>query len=435
MSAIALVIGLVLSGQVNSANDRFPVAGGQGDRSNQANTDSTSTVRPLVGTPPSGSRPANNAAAPVNQPADPYLGQATEGGADSQRSLPLGGSPPRATGSALPPLGGLPAQPNTTPGNAPAQPPTGLKPTAMMRAMLTAPRDSQLSGVPMPLIEVLAGAGSRLEQSQRVESYWDLYSSVADYYLGLREQEELRRLRSLSSGNGTPWQQFEAELAVRMDTSLKGARASQLRLAGWLGPRAANLPLPADLPHCAPYHSYYQEIFSARPSPEAEALAELLSLRYAELKDAAAAVTRAEDWLNTVARNDTSPDGAGTLRALEFLALRRRAFVQIARDYNRRIARYAELASPGEIGAQRLIGMLIKVEGSSTATRPELPGATGRQSRNDASAPPRTFADGQGWEPAADRADAIRRDESVQPISSESGQLPHRERSLLVSPR
>jgi hypothetical protein len=301
----------------------------------------------------------------------------------------------------------------------------------MMRDMLTPRRDSQLSGEAVPLVEVVSGAPSRLEQTERVEAYWDLCSSVADYYLGLREQEELRRLRSLAPGGGTAWQQVEAELAVRMDTSLRAARASQLRLADWLGRGTLRLPLPADLPHCGSYHSRYDEIFAGRPSAEAQELAALLPLRYAELKDAAAAVTRAEEWLNTVARE--SADGTGTLRALEFLALRRRAFVQIARDYNRRIARYTELASPGEIGAERLIGMLIKTENASTATRPGT--ATSRQSRNAADMPPRTFADGEGWEPVGNHEGAAKRDDAIQPTSGESTQGPRRERSLLVSPR
>jgi hypothetical protein len=302
----------------------------------------------------------------------------------------------------------------------------------MMRDMLTPPRGSQLSGEAVPLVEVVSGAASRSEQTQRVEAYWDLCSSVTDYYLGLREQEELRRLRSVVQQGGAAWQQAEEQMAVRMDTSLRAARACQLRIAGWLGGGAGSLPLPADAPHCGSYHSRYEEIFASRPSTEAQELAALLPLRYAELKDAAAQVTRAEEFLAAVARND-KPDGMGTLRALEFLALRRRAFVQIARDYNRRIARYTELAMPGEIGAERLIGMLIKTEHTSTATRPGS--ATGRQSSNAAGAPPRTFADGQDWEPAGNRADGAQRDEAVRPTSGTSPQGPRQERSLLVSPR
>jgi hypothetical protein len=303
----------------------------------------------------------------------------------------------------------------------------------MMRDMLSRPRDSQLTGDAVALIEVVSGGPSRLEQTQRVEAYWDLCSSVADYYLGLREQEELRRLRSLVTGGGAVWQQAEAEMAVRMDTSLRAARACQIRLAGWLGPRGS-LPLPADMPHCGSYHSRYKEIFAGRPSAEAQELATLLPLRYAELKGAAVAVTRAEEFLRSVARKDAS-EGTGTLRALEFLALRRRAFVQIARDYNRRIARYTELASPGEIGAERLIGMLIKSENTSTATRSAAPATTGRQSSNTSGRPPRTFAEGEGWEPAGSRPAGVTRDRAVQPASGEARQGPRRERSLLVSPR
>ncbi len=249
----------------------------------------------------------------------------------------------------------------------------------------------------MTLVEVVAGATSRPEQTNRVEAYWDLCSSVADYYLGLREQEELRRLRSLVPSLGPAGQQAEKELAVRVGTSQLGALASQYRLASWIGP-SGGLPLPADFPHCGSYQSHYAEIFGGRPSIEAQELNALLPLRYAELKDAATAVTRAEEWLNLVAaaRSDAS-DATGTLRALELLALRRRAFVQIARDYNRRIARYLELAKPGQIDADRLIGMLIKRDATSTATRPFTQAAPlNRQSQGRAGTPPSTFA--EGWD-------------------------------------
>ena len=54
-------------------------------------------------------------------------------------------------------------------------------------------------------------------------------------------------------------------------------------------------------------------------------------------------------------------------------ALRRRAFVQIARDYNRRIARYSELATPGQLSPDSPYGILIKLQLASTATRPATP--------------------------------------------------------------
>jgi hypothetical protein len=305
----------------------------------------------------------------------------------------------------------------------------------MMRAMLTPPAGSRLSGQQVALADVVASGTIRGEQALRVEAYWDLCSSVADYYLGLREQEELQRLRVLLPRVGATWQQAENELAVRIGTSQRAALASQYRLASLMGRGPASLPLPGDVPHCGSYHSYYEPIFANRPSAEAQELSALLPLRYAELKDAAAAVTRAEAWMTSVAnaRSENS-DGTGSLRALELLALRRRAFVQIARDYNRRIARYVELATPGEIGADRLIGRLILRDGASTATRAS--GATplpNRQSNHSATSPPSTFA--RDWAPSdGGRSASSSRDHAVTSASGQSNQG-RRERSLLVSPR
>jgi hypothetical protein len=122
------------------------------------------------------------------------------------------------------------------------------------------------------------------------------------------------------------------------------------------------------------------------------------------------------------------------MRALELLALRRRAFVQIARDYNRRIARYVELATPGEIGSDRLVGMLIMPSGTSTATRSSTAAPPlDRQSRESTAPPPRTFAD--GWmPPGSDEATSSRRDDAVTPAAAETSTGPLQERSLLVKP-
>ena len=168
----------------------------------------------------------------------------------------------------------------------------------MMRAMLTAPPGSRLTGRPMKLAEVVAGAATRQEQSQRVDAYWDLCSSVADYYLGVREQDELQQLRATVSKVGPVWQQAESELGVRIGTSQRAAVASQYRLASLMGwSDTSSLPLPADLPHCGDYYARYDQVFAGRQSAEAQQLSELLPMRYEELSDAALAVTRAEEFL------------------------------------------------------------------------------------------------------------------------------------------
>jgi hypothetical protein len=226
---------------------------------------------------------------------------------------------------------------------------------------------------------------------------------------------------------------------VRIGTSQRAALASQYRLASFLGVSdPQRLPLPADSPHCGDYNTRYDEVFAGRQSVEAEQLKELLPLRYEELRDAATAVSRSEEWVDAVAaQRSESSDGTGMLRSLELLALRRRAFVQIARDYNRRIARYAELAAPNQLDTQQLVAMLIKAEDrADTATRASAPAAAGgSQSNNSIDSRQRTFAD--QWTPSRrGREEILRRDEAVEPASVEEPEFDAgEERSLLIRPQ
>lgn len=237
-----------------------------------------------------------------------------------------------------------------------------------MRAMMQSPGASQLSGTPYRLNQILSSTNSREEQSSRITAYWDLCSTVADYYLGLREAAELRNLRSRVPKLSDPLRQAESDLSVRLGTSLRAARASQKRLAGVIG--GATI-LPADLPHCGAYETRYAQLFASRGSSEARELHELLPLRYAELQKAADAVLRAEKWVQQIdGRSGPNSDRTAVLRSLELLALNRRAFVQIARDYNRRISRYTELSTPGNIDDGRLVAMLIGRQGGVIATQP-----------------------------------------------------------------
>jgi hypothetical protein len=399
-----------------------------------------------------------------NRYSDPPLGDA----AATRQSPPVGSSrrtvspPPPITTPITTPIGTTPTTPQDygyeTPSGRPGTPAvrtkndaakTDVKPSITMRAMLTAPTGSRITGRPVRLAEALLGASTRQEQTQRIDAYWDLCATVADYYLGVREQDELQQLRSSVASVGPVWQQAESELGVRIGTSQRAAVASQYRLAGLMGSAdATSLPLPADLPHCGDYYARYDQVFAGRQSAEAQQLSELLPMRYEELVGATLAVTRAEDFLNAIAaQRGGTGDGTGTLRALELLALRRRAFVQIARDYNERIARYTELASPGSIDADRLIGMLIRRdEAANTATRPgSLVPPPNRQSQVPPVDPAQTFA--EGWESmqhtSTAAGDDSLKDEAVRPASAESKAArppvsqprisqPRREHSLLV---
>jgi len=249
-----------------------------------------------------------------------------------------------------------------------------------MQNMLQSPSGSRLTGQPLTLAQVVAGASNRAEQTQRIDAYWDLCSAVADYNLGLAEAQELQKLQRKLPSVSNALRQAGRELEVRVGTSHKAAVATQQRLASLMGRGAAfsNLGLPGDPPHCGAYDTKLGAIFPNGVPAEVQGLHDLLPLRFAELQSAAESLGRAEKWVESVSKQPTQT-GAGMIRALELLALNRRAFVQIARDYNRRITRYAELSRPGRIDNGRLVAMLIGRSGGSLSFR--QPNASGWQQR------------------------------------------------------
>ena len=120
------------------------------------------------------------------------------------------------------------------------------------------------------------------------------------------------------------------------------------------------MPLPSDPPHSGAYKTRYEENFAGRQSAEAGQLNELLPQMYQDLRTQAAAMTADQQWLQTVDRQrDPQSDGTVLLKTYELLSLRRRTFINSVSHYNTSIARYTELSTPGEVGAGRLVAMLI----------------------------------------------------------------------------
>ena len=164
-------------------------------------------------------------------------------------------------------------------------------------------------------------------------------------------------------------------------------------VARWKQP----LPLPSDLPHCGDYQTRYEKNFADRPLAEAEQLNGLLPLLYEDLLKQAAALTADLEWLHNVdqQRNPQS-DGTVLLKSYELVNLRRQMFIKAVLQYNMSIGRYAELASPGEVGPDRLVAMLIsrprveaRIDPEITRTSAEEPVET--QSNSDG--PVKTFAE------------------------------------------
>ena len=437
MCSSLIIIALALVSQIGGANDRYP----GGNPGQPAATSASPGGAPATLAPLTNSSPPATSAAPRSTPSapsgsNPYAPSRPSNFSNQPTSPAYStNAAPRNAGQVQPPPGyggqtGFPA----TESAITQQPPS--RSAVMMQAMLTPPRNSQLPGDSVRLVDVVSSGRTRNEQTQRIEAYWDLCSSVADYYLSVREQDELRNLSAAASRQSGSLQEAEKKMAVRSDTSLRAARASQFRLAGFIGRGPNNLPLPGDVPHCGTYTNRYEQVFAGRSSPEAQGLAQLLPMRYAELDEAAGGVLSAEDWFKEVASRAQNSDADGPLKALELLALNRRAFVQIARDYNRRIARYSELATPGQISPDRLTGMLIKRPGSSTATRSAAPAPPPtRTSSGVESTPERTFANSPNtdWLPPEkpSMTGAVKLDPAVQPASAtQSGE--NKEHSLVI---
>lgn len=285
---------------------------------------------------------------------------------------PLGGSQPfggaAAAPLATPPAATPPVSPSVQPAR-PAQqepfaPPAAARSNVssrayradeLMKGMMRGPTNAPLSGTPVRLEQVIATASDRSEQTRRIYAYWDLCSAVADYYLGLAESLELNNQNQALGGRNEEIRQAVAIWQSRVRTSQLAAVVAQRRLAAMMG--AATLPLPGDLPLCDEYETVYDQAFAGRSSAEARDLNQLIPLRHAELVAAAANVTRAQTFLQSI--SNRSPNGDAVFEALQLLAFNRRAFVQIAKDYNRQITRYTELATPGDIGANRLVAMLV----------------------------------------------------------------------------
>jgi len=271
-----------------------------------------------------------------------------------------------------------------------------IKPSELIRSLLKPPATGgQLAGSPLSLTEAVEGASSRSEQTRRVEAYWDLSEATANYYLALREMIALQTMQRGITRPSAQWEQSRRSLSQREKVARESAETAQVRLQRMLGQTAGPLPLASDLPHCGAYDTRYDEIFSGRrPAPEAQQLNELLPLAHQEIRNQATQVVAAHEWRETVSqRRDPQTDGRGLLKAHELLSLNRQTFIQSLRRYNVNIARYAEIASPGQIDTGRLVAMLIHTGAGQSTAR----GTRGirRTSGEEPARRPRTFAEEQ----------------------------------------
>ena len=374
MQTVLFSLVLVAAGQLEGGN-RYQFDVVPADESGGAARETT----------PRESSPAASADAGESEPR-PFGARADEGLTDRRESSPATTLPPSRD------YGGTPlGQPRSSASPASGSASAGVRPADLVRELYAAPKAAGLDGIPLSLADAVRGADSRSEQTRRVLAYWDLSTAMADYYLAVREGVEMAALRNGVARPGAEWNAALGKLKTRSQAAKRSAQAAQFQMMRLLGRSGeSTLPLASDLPHGGRYETRYEEIFAGRRARPAESLNDMLALRHDELRTQAADEAEARNWLEHVSRTrNPNTGGEGLLRAYDLLSLKRRAFLFTLRDYNQKIAAYAELASPGQIEVPRLVAMHIKSD-EANWEKPNVRRAAAIQAEKGR---PRTFAD------------------------------------------
>lgn len=243
-----------------------------------------------------------------------------------------------------------------------------IKPGVLWEALSSPPVNGRLAGELVTLTDAIRTAESRDQQTEIVSAYWDLSAAVTDYYLSARESTELETLRQGISQPGMVWDEARRALTTRVQTARRTAELAQYRLRDLMqNPAVQGLPLPVDLPHTGAYETRYEANFAGRESSLSRELHELVPSLHRSLTFQTAQVI-ADERLRKRVSETRSPQSNGSelLKIHELVCLRRREFVRTVEEYNTQIVRYTELASPGRVGTDRLVAMLIEDPAPST---------------------------------------------------------------------
>ncbi|QEG35563.1 superantigen-like protein SSL4 [Bythopirellula goksoeyrii] len=254
---------------------------------------------------------------------------------------------------------------------------TADSPDSILKSFSESVSGSQLPGTPVALTEVIASSPTRREQTQHVEAYWDLSQAVLDYNLALKETIELATLRRGIAQAGPQWEHSLNLAKSREQLALERAQVAQQRVAAILSLTSEDhAPLPSDFPFVGTYNTRFSELFPLQNSISQEQTPRIakeydgfLTGAAGVIENQAKEISNAREWMFTVSeQRSPNTDGKELLTAYELFAARRRLFVQTVADYNRAIVRYTELATPGTVEPQRLVAMLIRVEGTPATT-------------------------------------------------------------------
>ncbi|MDZ4657920.1 MAG: hypothetical protein SH868_10125 [Bythopirellula sp.] len=296
------------------------------------------------------------------------------------------------------------SQPQTTaPRTDTTAPESETDPAKLLASFLEAPQENPLKGTPLTLAEAITNSLSRPEQTQRVVAYWELSQAVTNYYLTTKEGTELAALAQGITQPSPEWEIARQATAARLELARERVRVAQEYLTQVMANTTVGfMPLPSDVPFCGPYETRYAEIFQGPPSPLAQQLNELLPRAFQDLGTRTQEIADARKWMFKV--SDTrapQTDGNELLKAYELFAARRRMYVEAVKQYNLGIVRYTEIATPGTLETERLVGMLIRTGGSQGKTfDTDVQKANVEESINDSSSLPATGPGVTDWQPA-----------------------------------
>ncbi|TWU20073.1 hypothetical protein [Bythopirellula polymerisocia] len=354
MSGTLLVLGFLLFGQLV---DRYPAA----EKTSALLLDYAAEVGSTPVEEPQQESPASGISPSVSDMFDIQTQDSVEPSSTTpeEKELRTNDSPP--TSGAVAPQSSVQPPPQTT---------SASEPITFLENFSEPVTSSQLSGTPVTLVEVIASSPNRREQTQRVETYWDLSRAVLEYNLSLKEKIELEALRRGIAQAGPHWDQSLSQNESRERLALRAVQVAQQRMAQMLGfTREDQSPLPSDLPFVGTYNTRFAELFPQQTQRVAKEYDEYLTNASQVIVNEAKEIAAARDWMFAVSeQRSPQTDGKELLVAYELFAARRRLFVETVANYNREIVRYTEIATPGSVEPQRLVAMLIRVAGSPSST-------------------------------------------------------------------
>jgi len=255
-------------------------------------------------------------------------------------------------------------------------------PADMVAQGLTLPEGATLAGRPLTLLKALSAVPVGRSQLDVTHAYWRLAGAVAEYRI---RWEQCERLRGIEAGPGEAavLETARSSAAAALRVAEASALAAQHDLAeAAMLPATDPLPLPADRPHVGTYHTYFDEVFSARNPPvRTRLLDRSLPIRRRIIEVRASAVEAARDALEaaTDAYGLRQVDLAEVLSSARQLAGQQRALWTAIGGYNHDIADYALSVAGPQSDEQVLVAMLIRpshqsahpssTDGSSTERR------------------------------------------------------------------